>query len=130
MVEPETTAAWMQTVYGWRIPWQDPALNTGYTVHVGTEAQNLALYRPADLRKTPSDPHSFLGRLNHIGACVRDIVACEARVKAAGFTPRDHAEYEPEPRFIFTILMVLRMNWSAITLNSAVASTGPVLEAF
>ncbi len=61
---------------------------------------------------------------------MRDLVDCEVRVKEAGFTPRDHAEYEPGSRFIFTILMVLRMKWSAIPLNSAVASTGPVLEAF
>ena len=24
------TAVWMQTVFGWRIRWQGPALNTGY----------------------------------------------------------------------------------------------------
>lgn len=32
--------------------------------------------------------------------------------------------------FIFMILMALSMKWSAIPLNNAVASTGPVLEAF
>lgn len=99
--DPEKTAAWMQTVFGWRIRWQDPALNTGYTVHVGTDAQYLALYCPADLQKTPSDPDGFLGGLNHIGVCVRDLVACESRAKKAGFTPRDHAEYEPGSRFYF-----------------------------
>ena len=107
-----------------------PALNTGYTVHVGTDAQYLALYCPADLQKTPSDPDGFLGGLNHIGVCVRDLVACESRAKKAGFTPRDHAEYEPGSRFIFMILMALSMKWSAIPLNNTVASTGPVLEAF
>ena len=99
--DPEKTAAWMQTVFGWRIRWQGPALNTGYTVHVGTDAQYLALYCPADLQKTPSDPDGFLGGLNHIGVCVRDLVACESRAKKAGFTPRDHAEYEPGSRFYF-----------------------------
>ena len=39
--DPEKTAAWMQTVFGWRIRWQGPALNTGYTVYVGTDAQYL-----------------------------------------------------------------------------------------
>ena len=99
--DPEKTAAWMQTVFGWRIRWQGPGLDTGYTVHVGTDAQYLALYCPADLQKTPSDPDSFLGGLNHIGVCVRDLVACESRAKKAGFTPRDHAEYEPGSRFYF-----------------------------
>ena len=49
VAEPEKTAAWMQAVFGWRIQWQDPVLNTGYTLHVGTGAQYLALYRPVDL---------------------------------------------------------------------------------
>jgi hypothetical protein len=61
---------------------------------------------------------------------VRDLVACEARAKKAGFTPREHAVYEPGSRFYFAILTALSMKWSAIPLNSAVASTGPVLEAF
>ena len=61
--------------------------------YILTEAQYLALYCPADLQKTPSDPHGFLGGLTHIGVCVRDLVACEARVKKARFTLRAHAEY-------------------------------------
>ena len=65
--DPEKTAAWMQTVFGWHIRWQGPALNTGYTVHVGKDAQYLALYCPADRPKTPFDLHEFLGGLNHIG---------------------------------------------------------------
>ena len=99
--DPEKTVAWMQTVFGWRISWQGPALDTGYTVHVGTDAQYLALYCPADLQKAPFDLQGFLGGLNHVGVCVRDLVACESRAKKAGFTPRDHAEYEPGSRFYF-----------------------------
>jgi hypothetical protein len=91
----------MQAVYGWSIRWKGAVLNTGYTVHVGTGVQYLALYRPVDLQKISSDPHGFLGGLNHIGVCVRDLEACEARVKKAGFTPREHAEYEPGSRFYF-----------------------------
>ena len=91
----------MQAVFGWRIRWQGPALESGFTLHIGTEAQYLAQYYPADLQKTPSDPHGFLGGLNHIGVCVRDLVACEARAKKAGFTPREHAVYEPRSRVCF-----------------------------
>jgi len=101
VAEPEKTAAWMLAVFGWRIRWQDPVLNTGYTVHVGTGAQYLALYRPVDLQKISSDSHGFLAGLNHIGVCVRDLVACEARAKKAGFTPREHAVYEPGSRVCF-----------------------------
>ena len=99
--DPEKTAAWMQAVFGWRIRWQGPALESGFTLHIGTEAQYLALYCPADLQKTPSDPHGFLGGLNHIGACVRDLVACDARAKKVKFTPREHVVDEPGSRFYF-----------------------------
>ena len=83
----------MQAVFGWRIRWQGPALESGFTLNIGKEAQCLTLYCPADLQKTPSDPNGFLGGLTHIGVCVRDLVACEARVKKARFTLRAHAEY-------------------------------------
>jgi len=59
------------------------------------------LYCPADLQKTSSDQYGFLGGLNHIGVCVRDLVACQARAKKAGFTPRDDAEYELRSLFYF-----------------------------
>ena len=68
---------------------------------MGTEAQYLALYCPADRPKTPFDLHGFLGGLSHIGVSVRDLVACDSRSKKAGFTPRDHADYEPGSRFYF-----------------------------
>ncbi len=32
---------------------------------------------------------------------MRDLVACEARVKEAGFIFRDHAQYEAGSRFYF-----------------------------
>ena len=32
---------------------------------------------------------------------MRDLVACEARATKAGFTPREHAVYEPGSRFYF-----------------------------
>ncbi len=57
--DPEKIAAWMQFVFGWRIRWQGPALESGFTLHIGTEAQYPALCWPADLQKTPSDPHVF-----------------------------------------------------------------------
>ena len=55
----EKTAACMQAVFGWRIRWQGTALESGFTLHIGTETQYLVLYCPADLQKTPSDPHGF-----------------------------------------------------------------------
>ena len=121
----------MQTVFGWRIRWQGPALESGFTLRIGTEAQYLALYCPADLQKTLSDPHGFLGRLNHMGVCVRNLVACDARAKKKWGSHPVSMRYMNQGRgFIFEILTGLSMQWSAIPLNSAVTSTGPVLEAF
>ena len=116
--------------FGWLIRWQGPALNTGYTVHVGTDAQYLALYCPADRQKTPFDLHGFLGGLSHIGVCVRDLVACESCVKKQGSHHLTMQNMNQGRDFISMILKALSMKWSAIPLNNAVASTVPVLEAF
>ena len=99
-------------------------------LHIGTEAQYLALYCPADLQRTASDPHGFLGGLNHIGVCVRDLVACEARLKKWDLHSVSMQNMNQGCDFIFAILMVLSMKWSAIPLKSAVSSTSPVLGAF
>jgi predicted enzyme related to lactoylglutathione lyase len=42
-----------------------------------------------------------LNGLNHIGVVVADLEATEARVKAAGYVPENHADYEPGRRFYF-----------------------------
>ena len=41
------------------------------------------------------------GALNHIGVTVDDLDAAETLVKAQGFTPVNHADYEPGRRFYF-----------------------------
>ena len=39
----------LEAVFGLRIRWQSRVLNTGFTVHIGTEAKNLAFYCPTEL---------------------------------------------------------------------------------
>jgi glyoxylase I family protein len=39
--------------------------------------------------------------LNHIGVVVDDLTEIEKRVKAEGFEPHSHADYEPGKRFYF-----------------------------
>jgi catechol 2,3-dioxygenase-like lactoylglutathione lyase family enzyme len=39
--------------------------------------------------------------LNHVGVVVEDLDATEAKVRAAGFAPHSHADYEPGRRFYF-----------------------------
>lgn len=101
VADPDATAAWLQQVFGWTKRWSGPALNGGYTVHVGSETSYLALYRPAKPLQPGEPRYSRQGGLNHLGIVVRDIDAAEAQVKAAGFTPHSHAAYEPGKRFYF-----------------------------
>lgn len=99
--DPEVTAAWMGDVFGWKIRWSGPAIDAGYSVHVGGDADYLALYRPKTPPQTGASSYGTIGGLNHLGVIVDDLDAAEARVKAAGFTPRNHADYQPGRRFYF-----------------------------
>ncbi|MFA3917190.1 VOC family protein [Ruegeria hyattellae] len=101
VADPKATAAWMEAVFGWKIRWEGAAIDSGYTVHVGTGSSYLALYTPP--RASPSGERSYdvIGGLNHVGIVVEDLDAIEARVIKAGFTPKSHADYEPGKRFYF-----------------------------
>lgn len=77
----------------------------GYTVHVGTEAEYIAVYRPAD----PSTmavieegrSHNTRGMLNHVAIVVDDLDATEAKIISAGYGTLNHGDYEPGRRFYF-----------------------------
>ena len=98
--DPERAARLMGDLFGWHVRWQGPALNGGHTVHVGSEDQYLALYRPRGVNLTDED--FTKGRpLNHVGVEVDDIAEVEARVIAAGLVPYNQDDYEPGRRFYF-----------------------------
>lgn len=99
--DPKATAAWMCDLFGWHIRWQGEAKDNGYTVHVGTQDSYLALYAPSRAARPGPSTYVTIGGLNHIGVQVDDLDAVEARVKAAGFVPTNHADYEPGRRFYF-----------------------------
>ncbi|MCA0961202.1 VOC family protein [Salipiger bermudensis] len=99
--DPDATAGLLCQLFGWHIRWQGPAIGDGWSVHVGGEDDYLALYRPADTRLTDPERYVRQGGLNHIGLVVDDLDATESRVKAAGFAPHSHADYEPGRRFYF-----------------------------
>ena len=99
--DPDKTAAWMEKIFGWHIRWRGPALNGGYTVHVGSKDSYLALYAPAEGLADPTPRYSSKGALNHLAVVVEDLDGAEAAVKAAGYTPKSHADYEPGRRFYF-----------------------------
>lgn len=95
------TADVISRLFGWRIRWQGPALNGGHTVHVGNETSYLAVYSPANGSAPASIDKGRTGHLNHVGVVVGDLDAVEAKVKAEGYTPYNHADYEPGRRFYF-----------------------------
>ncbi|MFW8595597.1 VOC family protein [Cribrihabitans neustonicus] len=101
VADPQATAAWMGEVFGWHIRWEGPAINGGYTVHVGGENSYLALFRPAEAPGEAPPRYSRKGALNHLAVVVADLDATEAAVKKAGFEPVNHADYEPGRRFYF-----------------------------
>ena len=56
------------------------------------------LQNPPDLvRPTFEEGEEYI----HFGVVVDDLSAVEAKVKAAGFTPFNHGDYEPGKRFYF-----------------------------
>jgi len=99
--DPSKTAIWLADVFGWHIRWQGEAINGGYTIHIGTDDHYLAIYNPKQPLVSGNISYTQRGGLNHVAIVVDDLDAVEARVVAAGFTPVNHADYEPGRRFYF-----------------------------
>jgi len=104
VLDPDASARLLGDLFGWQVRWSGEAINGGYTVHVGTDEQYLALYtgpeRGKDQRKA-DDSYLRRGGLNHIGVVVPDLDATRARVVALGYVPGDLHDYEPGRRFYF-----------------------------
>ena len=93
----ERSAAFFEELLGWRQRWRGAAMNGGETIHVGEENSYLALY---------TDRRDHAGQrkgrpLNHVGLLVDDLGAAEQIVRAHGFEPWGHDDYEPGRRFYF-----------------------------
>lgn len=102
--DPKKTAAMLRDLFGWHTRWEGAAKNAGYTVHVGSDESYVAVYSGSDPAQTlPKADASYQmrGGLNHIGVVVDDLDVTEAKVKALGFVPTSHADYEPGRRFYF-----------------------------
>lgn len=101
--DPEATAALLGDLFGWTIRWSGTAMDVGRTVHVGGDDFYLALYTGPKGQPQAAAVTSYnqKGGLNHIGVVVDDLEAADARVRAAGFTPGEHHDYEPGRRFYF-----------------------------
>ena|SRR5689334_4342880 len=100
VADPERTSALMKVLFGWYIRWNGPAQNGGYTIHVGSKEQYLALHTAGSMARA-AEAFAKGKPLNHIGVMVDDLEATEASVIAAGLKPFNHADYEPGRRFYF-----------------------------
>lgn len=101
VTDPDATAQVLCALFDWHLRWAGDAKNGGRSVHVGESETYLALYSPKRPLQTAADSYLSLGGMNHIGLVVKDLDATEQRVIAAGFTPHNHADYEPGRRFYF-----------------------------
>ena len=101
--DPEATAARLEALFGWRVRWSGTAIHGGRTLHVGGEADYLAIYDRGDAGGAPraADSYGHLGGLNHLGIEVDDLDAVEAKARALGLETYSHADYEPGRRFYF-----------------------------
>jgi len=99
--DPQKTAALLVDLFGWKIRWEGASMDDGYTVHVGTTSQYLALYATGTPAKSNEENYKTLNGLNHIALTVDDLDAMKAKVVKAGFKPHNFGEYEPGRRFYF-----------------------------
>lgn len=99
--DPDATAQILIDLFGWQVRWSGAAKDNGHTVHVGSEDTYLALYAPQPALRPEPKRYAHVAGLNHIGIVVDDLDTAEAKVRAAGFAPHSHADYEPGRRFYF-----------------------------
>lgn len=96
--DPERSAAFFARLCGWEERWRGPALNDGFTIHLGGEIEYLALYSPGEPQ---AQPFRKGVPLQHVGLLVDDLDEAERIVIAEGLTPFSHADYAPGRRFYF-----------------------------
>lgn len=101
VADPADTGALLCRLFDWEIRWEGPALNNGYTVHVGSDSDYVALYSVGTPSEPATESYQVRGGLNHIGIVVDDLDAVEQRVISEGYTPTNHGSYEPGRRFYF-----------------------------
>ena len=99
--DARATAQVLTSLFDWHVRWEGETQDKGWSVHVGSDDSYLALYSPAKGLKDAQPQYAHAGGLNHIGLVVDDLDAAEETVRAAGFAPHHHADYEPGRRLYF-----------------------------
>ncbi|OJI93820.1 catechol 2,3-dioxygenase-like lactoylglutathione lyase family enzyme [Planktotalea frisia] len=96
------TAAWFGRAFGWRVRWEGSTFDgAGYTMHVGNDDDYLALYEPKASKAGGERDYKSRGQLNHVGIVVDDLAVAEKAIRAEGYEPHSHQDYEPGERFYF-----------------------------
>jgi glyoxylase I family protein len=98
--DPARTAQMLSDIFGWHIRWQGKAAMGGYTIHVGSDTDYLAVYALKPDAGARAG-HAKGAPLNHVGIEVDDLDVIESRVIACGLVPFAHGDYEPGRRFYF-----------------------------
>ena len=101
VADPDRTAAMLAQLFGWHVRWKGPSKSDGYTVHVGTDEDYIALCALPDQDKAPRESYFITGAVNHFGILVDDLAAAERAVLDAGFETHSHQTYDPGSRFYF-----------------------------
>ena len=95
--DADRTADLIARLTGWRRRWEGPSLDSGRSIHLGTDSAYLAIHTSAkvagNFRKSVP--------LNHVGIAVDDLAAAEATVGEAGLRPFNHSDYDPGPRSFY-----------------------------
>ena len=96
--DPDQTAQKLISLFDWDIRWSGAAMDKGYTVHVGSKKDYLALYTNDKLaEKCGKTNHA--GHLNHIGVVVDDLQKALTRARGLGLEPFSFGDYDPGKRF-------------------------------
>lgn len=99
--DPDASAALFCRLFDWQVRWHGDAMETGRTVHVGSDTSYLALYTQPNAQQNAIDTYSRVGIMNHIGLVVDNLERIEQRVNEEGLTITSRADYEPGKRFYF-----------------------------
>ena len=99
--DPKKTAAMLVDLFGWHVRWEGPAKYDGYTVHVGTDDEYIALYALPKQDRPDEESYYRTGAVNHFGILVEDLDAAEERILKSGLKTHSHQTYDPGSRFYF-----------------------------
>lgn len=99
--DPKKTAAMLVDLFGWHVRWEGPSKYDGYTVHVGTEEEYIALYALPKQDRPEQDSYYRTGAVNHFGILVENLEDTEKRILKAGYETHSHQTYDPGSRFYF-----------------------------